>query len=91
MSLGLSSATICQLIGAPDGALVGVLDPDDGHVLPPRLVDQAGDVADDHVAFVRTGDDAVLHVDDEEGGVRPVLERGHGLTSFTLGSRVRPR
>ena len=33
-------------------------------------------------------DDAVLHVDDEECGIWPVLECGHGLTLLTLGSRV---
>jgi hypothetical protein len=27
---------------------------------------------------VRPGNDAVLHVDDEERGLRPVLECGHG-------------
>jgi hypothetical protein len=36
-------------------------------------------------------DDAVLHVDDEECGVRPVLECGHGLALLTLGSCVHPR
>ena len=34
---------------------------------------------DDVVAPMSALDDAVLHVDDEEGGVRPVLECGHGL------------
>jgi hypothetical protein len=38
---------------------------------------------------VRPRDDAVLHVDDEEGGVRPVLERGHGLPFLTPGSAAR--
>jgi hypothetical protein len=36
-------------------------------------------------------DDAVLHVDDEERGVRPVLKRGHGLFFLTLGPCVHPR
>ena len=56
-----------------------MLDPDDGDLLPPRLLDEAADVRDDRVALVRPLDDAVLHVDDEECGVRPVLECGHGF------------
>ena len=57
--------------------LVGVLDPDDGDLLPPCLLDEAADVRDDRVSLVGALDDAVLDVDDEEGGVRPVLECGH--------------
>jgi hypothetical protein len=60
-------------------ALVGMLDPDDGNLFLPRLLDQAADVRDDRVALVSTRDDAVLYVDDEECGARPVLECGHGL------------
>src|SRR2546430_9873201 len=58
---------------------VGVLDPDNGDPFPPRLLDKAADVGDDRVALGSPLDDAVLHVDDEECGVRPVLECGHGL------------
>jgi hypothetical protein len=35
------------------------------------------DVRNDRVALVSPFEDAVLRVDDEECGVRPVLERGH--------------
>jgi hypothetical protein len=56
-----------------------VLDPDNGDLFASRLFHQAADVRDDRVALVRLSDDAVLHVDDEERGVRPVLECGHGL------------
>jgi hypothetical protein len=56
-----------------------VLDPDDRDLLGPCLLDEAADVRDDGVALRRTFDDAGLHVDDEERGVRAVLERGHGL------------
>jgi hypothetical protein len=60
---------------APLRKLLGrVLDPDDGNLLPPRPLDQAADVRDDRVALVSSLDDAVLDVDDEECGVRPVLE-----------------
>jgi hypothetical protein len=44
---------------------------------------QAADVRDNRVALVSPLDDAVLHVDDEERGVRPVLECGHGLPLLT--------
>ena len=77
---------------APSGQLVvGVLDPDDRDPFPPRLLDQAADASHDRVALVSLRDDAVLHVDDEECGVRPVLECGHGLPLLTLGSCVHPR
>jgi len=59
-------------------SLAGVLDPDDGDIFLPRLVDQAADVPDDRVALVRALDHAVLHVDDEECGVRTVIECAHG-------------
>src|SRR2546430_16625150 len=58
---------------------VGVLTPNNGAPFPPRLLDKAADVGDDRVALGSPLDDAVLHVDDEECGVRPVLECGHGL------------
>ena len=34
-------------------------------------------LADDGIAVVCTGDDAVLHVDDDQGGVRSVRQGGH--------------
>jgi hypothetical protein len=58
--------------------VVGVLHPDHGDPFLPRLLDQAADIRDDGVACVRFGDDAVLHIDDQQCGVRPVLECGHG-------------
>jgi hypothetical protein len=61
--------------------IVRVLDPDNGDVFPARLLDEAADVRDDRVAFVRSCNDAVLDIDDEECGVRPVLECGHVLPS----------
>ena len=66
--------------------LVGVLDPDDGNLLLPGLLDEAADVGDDRVAGVCSPDDAVLHVDDEERGVRPLLECGHGLPFLSSGA-----
>jgi hypothetical protein len=50
------------------------------------LLDEAADVRQDRVALVTPLEDAVLHVDDQEGSVRPVLECGHRLPS----SRVAP-
>jgi hypothetical protein len=38
-----------------------------------------------------SGHDAVLHVDDEERGVRPVLERSHGLPLPVRSSVAHPR
>jgi hypothetical protein len=49
------------------------------------------DVRDDRVAFVSPLDDAVLHVDDEECGVRSILECGHDLPLLTLASSVLAR
>ena len=66
--------------------LVGVLDPDDGDLFAPRLVDKAGDVRDDRVALMRRPDDAVLHVDDNKRGVRPFLECGHGFPLTHVGA-----
>src|SRR6476659_3556027 len=71
--------------------LVGVLDPDDGDLLPASLLDEAADVCDDCVSLVRALDDAVLNVDDEEGGVRPILECGHGCRLSDAGRRGVPR
>jgi hypothetical protein len=62
-----------------------VLDPDDGDLLPARLVDQGAYIRDDRVALVIPADDAVLDVDDDECRVRPILERGHGVLSLSAG------
>ena len=76
------------VVAPPHELLVGVLDPDDGDPLPPRPLDEAADGGDDRVALVSPRDDPVLHVDDEECGVRPVLECGHSLSLVTLCSRI---
>src|SRR5207247_2480025 len=76
------------VVAPPRKPVVGVLDPDNGDLFLPRLLDKAADVRDNCVALVSPLDDAVLHVDDEECGVRPVLECGHGLPFLTLGSCV---
>src|SRR5271165_1552562 len=67
------------LVAPPHQLLVGVLDPDHRDLFTARLVDQSADVGHDLVAPVGAGDDAVLHVDDEQCGLRAVLECGHGL------------
>jgi hypothetical protein len=54
-----------------------VLDPDDRDFFLPRLVDEAADIRHDCVALVIPIDDAVLHVDDDECGVRAVRECAH--------------
>src|SRR5207244_1720117 len=72
------------VVAPPRKLLVGMLDPDDGNPFPPRLLNKAADVRDDRVALGSPLDDAVLHVDDEECGVRAVLKCGHGLPLLTL-------
>jgi len=74
-------------VAPPLELLAGVLDPDDGDPFAPRLLDQAADVRDDRVALVSAVDDACLHVDDEERGVRPVLDCGHGLPFWLVFGR----
>jgi hypothetical protein len=64
------------------------LDPDDRDLLLARPLDEAADVRDDRVALVRARDDGVLHVDDEQGRVRAVLQRGHGPSSGHPGLSV---
>ncbi|BBC34087.1 hypothetical protein SGFS_053810 [Streptomyces graminofaciens] len=59
--------------------LVGVLYPDDGDLFPPRLFDQGRHVRNDGVALMGLGDDALLYIDDEKRGVRPVFESGQDL------------
>ena len=80
-----------NLVALPGELLVGVLDPDDGDLFPPRLLDQAADVCDHRVALVSLPDDAVLHVNNEERSVRPVLQCGHGLPLLTSAPAHRPR
>src|ERR1700712_2878991 len=65
----------------PDELPVRVLHPYDGDAFRARSLDQAADICDDGVAFVRTADDLVLDVDDEQCAVGPVLECGHRLSS----------
>jgi hypothetical protein len=79
------------LVAPPGQLLVRMLDPDHRDPLPPRLLDQAADVRDDRVPLVRPLHDAVLHVDHQECGVRPVLECGHGLPLLTPGCCAHPR
>src|ERR1041384_7612482 len=70
------------LVAAACEPVVVVLHPHDGHVCLAGLVDELGDVRHDRVTRVGAGDYAVLHVDDEEGSVWPVLERGHRVPSI---------
>src|SRR5262245_16213251 len=72
-------------------SVVSVLHPDHGHMLTTRLVDQRRDLGDDLVARVCSRDDGVLHVDDEQGGVGPVLERAHAGRPTAAGPARKPR
>jgi hypothetical protein len=67
-------------VAPPCEVLIGVLDPDHRHALPPRPLDKAADVRDNRVAFVSPLERGVLYVDDQECSVRPVLKCGHGVT-----------
>ena len=62
-------------------ALVVVLHPDDRRPLIAGAFDEFGDVRDDGIALMRTRHDAGLDVDDKQGGVGPVWQRGHGVPS----------
>jgi hypothetical protein len=57
-----------------------VLYPDDGDTFLSRSLHEAADVRHDGVASMGTLDDAGLHIDDQECGVRSVLERRHSLS-----------
>jgi hypothetical protein len=46
-----------------------VLDPDDRDTLLARPVDKGPDVGDDGIALICVANDALLDVDDEEGGI----------------------
>jgi hypothetical protein len=67
-----------------------MLHPDDGDTFPPCSLDEAADVRHDGVASMGPLDDAGLHIDHQECGVRPVQECGHCLPLFVLGHRVLP-
>jgi hypothetical protein len=54
-----------------------VLYPDDRNLGRTGFLDHGADVRDDAVPLVRAAHDAVLHVDHEDCGVRPVLEGRH--------------
>jgi hypothetical protein len=60
-------------LALPRQVLIGVLDPDHGHTLPPGPFDKTLDLRDDRVTL----ESRVLCVDDEECGVRLVLKCGH--------------
>jgi hypothetical protein len=62
--------------------VVGVLHPEHGHVLRAGLVDKGGDVRDDAIAVIGTGQHAVLDVDNEQRGVRPIRQGRHGNLLF---------
>src|ERR1700722_20684958 len=54
-----------------------ILDPDHGDLFPPGVLNDALDIRDHGVALVVPTDHAVLHIDNEERGIGPVLECGH--------------
>ena len=56
---------------------VGVLHPDHGRVGVARLLQHAVDVGDHAIAVVGVGDDVLLDVDDQQGGVGAVGQRSH--------------
>ena len=72
--------------------VVGVLHPDDRHIL--GAVDEGRDGRDGGVTVDRVGHDAVLYVDDHEGGMRAVLKGRHltivSASTDTSSDRCRP-
>jgi len=71
-------------LAASGDVLVRMLDPDNRNALLSCLLDQGADVRDDGIALMRSADNSVLHVDDDERGPRPVLECGHGSPLIAL-------
>src|SRR5262249_60876068 len=72
-------AVIWQVCSPPRKTLVESQARDILVMFPPGLLHEAANVRNDRIALVIALDDTFLHVDDEECGVRPVLECGHGL------------
>jgi hypothetical protein len=68
------------LVAALGQVVAGMLHPDDRDIRLPGLLDEAGDVGHHRIPLVRSADDSVLHVDDQQSGIRPVLQRGHVIT-----------
>jgi hypothetical protein len=54
-----------------------MLNPDDRNSVPPCLLNQDVNVRYNRSPRMSSRHDTVLHVDDEECGVWPVVERGH--------------
>lgn len=57
--------------------VAGVLDPDDRHLLCSGFVNERCDVPDHGISRVGVFDNVVLHVDDQQGSVRPICQSGH--------------
>jgi hypothetical protein len=74
-------------VSSPGQILVGMLHPDNGDTLLPCPLHEAADVRDDGVASMGALDDAGLDIDDQECGVRSVLECGH-FPPIDVGARV---
>jgi hypothetical protein len=68
--------------------VVGVLDPDDRHLLAAGALDQAADVGHHGVALVGAGHHVVLHVDHDQRRRGPVHEGRHGGTQAQGGTPV---
>jgi len=67
-------------VASPGQILVKMLHPDNGDTFLPCPLHEAADVRHDGVASMGALDDAGLHVDDQQCGVRSVLECGHCTT-----------
>jgi hypothetical protein len=80
---------VLPALAAPLEVVVGVLHPDHGHVLRASLANQGVDVRDHAVAVMGVGHYPVLDVDDEQRGVRPIGQGGHGSLLARRGSRCR--
>src|SRR6185437_14307851 len=65
-----------------------VLHPDDRDVARAGFLDHGADVRHHAVPLVGAAHDSVLHVDNEERGVRAVLQRGHRLPLLVVDSET---
>src|SRR5262249_19049271 len=91
--LGLTTLELgddLPLVAPPHDLVVGGLNPYDRHVLGTRLVEELAHIRDNGVASKGLPEHAVLDVDHEQRGVRPVLERAHH-TLLAGGRAARPR
>ena len=83
---------VLPAVGALGQPVVGVLHPDDGRLGGAGLLEHGVDVGDDAVTVVGVGHDVLLDVDDQQGGVGAIRQRGHAdslpLPAYSRGMAI---